>query len=66
MDQPLRAMTDRVYVEFHKFDLEEGEEYLPGETYLFQFWPARPIPDDRAAPYRPKRSPRVPHGMQQG
>ena len=45
---------------------EEGEIYRPGEEYVFQFWPARPIPDDLAPPYHPKRGPRVPHGMRSG
>lgn len=42
---------------------EEGEIYRPGEEYVFQFWPARPIPDDLAPPFHPKRAPRIPHGM---
>lgn len=42
---------------------EEGEIYRPGEEYLFQFWPARSIPDDLAPPTHPKRTPRIPDGM---
>lgn len=44
---------------------EEGEEDRPGEEYLFQFWPARPIPDELAPPSHPKRSPRVPDALRQ-
>lgn len=42
---------------------EEGETERPGEEYLFQFWPFRPIPDDLAPPFHPKRSPRIPDSM---
>jgi hypothetical protein len=42
---------------------EDGGEDRPGEEYLFQFRPARRIPDDLALPFHEKRPPRVPYGM---